>query len=82
MRVDATAQDYSFADMTLADVMASVLGDKAMNATELTVAIMEAGYVTAMTRRSLRHAICELFRERPERFTKEDDDRWRLTIPT
>ncbi len=46
-----------FEDVSLRDVMAAVQGNRTMNATELTVAIVEAGYETRMSRKALRDAV-------------------------
>jgi len=56
-----------FEDMTLADAAAVVLATRPMNATELVVALLEAGYHTTRTRTGLRHALGEGLR-RDERF--------------
>ncbi len=59
----------------LLDVEVAVLGNQSMTATELTVAIMEAGYdTTTMPRSVLRDAVGTLMRK-DERF-KKDGEKW------
>ena len=52
-----------FEGLTLPQVICVVMGDRAMTATELTVAMLEAGYVTQMDRNTLRNAVSRELRE-------------------
>jgi hypothetical protein len=56
-RVGAKVTERPFQDMTLRQVIKVVLGDRAMNETELTVAMREAGYDSTMTPQALRNAV-------------------------
>ena len=51
VRVGVQMARLPFENMTLPEVMAQVLGDKAMSQTELAVAMLDAGYDTTMTPR-------------------------------
>jgi hypothetical protein len=54
-----------------------MLAEKPMTQTELTVALMEAGYETSMTKPALRNAVGVVLREDARRFRK-DGDKWAI----
>ncbi len=56
------------ADRTLADVMTIFCGNRMMNATELTVAIIKTGYETSMGRKALRDAVAAVLWKEKNRF--------------
>ena len=63
-----------FQGMTLRQVIEATL-TRPMNATEIAVALLEAGYDTAMSHRGLRHEIASILRNGPKRFRK-NGNRW------
>ncbi len=73
-RVEVDAPKRPFFNMSLVHAIAAVRGNRTLNATELTVAIIEAGYETRMSRRTLRDAVGAVMRK-VGRFRK-DADRW------
>lgn len=76
VRVDVPTRKRAFEDMTLVEVMAAVLADRAMTQTELVVAMLEAGYETTMSRKALRMEVTTILRKGTGRF-KTDGDKWR-----
>jgi len=59
---DAKVEERPFGDATLAAVVAKMLTHP-MTQTELTVALLEAGYITSMNKGYLRNAIGEVLRK-------------------
>lgn len=72
IRGDIPTEKKPFENMTLLEVVTQVLGNRSMTATELTVAILEAGYETAMCNKTFRDAIGTVMRK-DGRFMKEGD---------
>ncbi|MCE9543989.1 MAG: hypothetical protein K8T25_00465 [Planctomycetia bacterium] len=73
-RVDSDVAPIPFEGMTLPDVIHDVLKGKSLNRTELTMALIDAGYRTSMTRKGLRDHVGRLLRA-DKRFSKSGD-RW------
>jgi hypothetical protein len=69
VRVGVQVAALPFENKTLSEVMAEVLGDKAMSQTELAVAMLDAGYDTTMTPKALRDAVGVVLR-RERRFVQ------------
>jgi hypothetical protein len=70
VRVGVQVARLPFENMTLPEVMAQVLGDKAMSQTELTMAMLDAGYDTTMTPKALRDAVGVVLRRERKRFSE------------
>ncbi len=66
--VQVEVPESQLGDKALADVAAEVLEGTSMNATELAVAVLAAGYRTRMGNRALRAEINTSLRKQPERF--------------
>lgn len=73
VRTGVAVKARPFEDMSLSEVLAQVLGNRHMNATELTVAVLEAGYESNQNRRKLRMTIGNKLRLEAERFKKQGD---------
>jgi hypothetical protein len=70
VRVGVPTTPRPFEDKTLAEVMAELLKMRPMNKTELTVALLEGGYQTTMTRQAFRAAVGVVLRGNRERFVE------------
>lgn len=75
VRVGVDVPKRPFEDMTLTQVVAVVLGDRAMTPTELVVAMLEAGFDTGMAKKVLRHEVYMAMRNDPASF-RRDGDKW------
>ncbi len=77
-RADLDMEPVAFQDMELWEVMALILrdSDEPMTAIELTVALIEAGYETSMTRQHLRNTVGRMLAERGE--FERDGEAWGL----
>ena len=56
IRSDVPAETKPFHDMTMVEAAHQVLGDQRLTTTELAVAMLEAGYETAMCNKTFRDA--------------------------
>ncbi len=77
VRVGVEVDPLPFEDMTLVDVIASVLETRPMNPTEMVVAMLEAGYKTSMEKIAFRDAISVELKRDKNRF-RRDNGRWLL----
>jgi DNA-binding transcriptional ArsR family regulator len=73
VRTGVAVQKRPFEDMLLSEVLVKLLSDRPMNATELTVAVLESGYATAQNRKKLRMTIGNKLRQEAERFIRQGD---------
>jgi len=78
-RTDIDVGEVPFEGMTLVDVATLQLVERPMTQTELTVAMLEAGYETKMTPQDLRRNIGRALKRHPDKF-KRDKGVWRVTI--
>lgn len=78
VRTGVAVKERPFEDMSLSEVLAQVLADRRMNATELTVAVLESGYETKQNRRKLRMTIGNTLRRETDKF-KRQGDKWLQT---
>lgn len=79
-RIGVQVEENSFRDMTLLEVVKTMLSDRPMNDTELAVAMIEAGYDSSMSPKALRQEIAALLRESKAEFVKSDG-RWMAFRP-
>jgi hypothetical protein len=77
IRVGVTAPSLPFEGMTLPEVIAEVLRGRSMALTEIAVAMLEAGYQTNMTPKSLRDAVGVSMRKNGKLF-RQVGTRWGL----
>lgn len=63
--------------MRLREVIAAVLGDKAMTQTESIVSMLDQGYDSTMTPKALRDAVGTAMRK-DKRFREEGGRRWSM----
>lgn len=68
-----------FEDMTMREVIRTVLADKPLTQTELVVAMLEAGYETTMTPQALRNAVGVELRKDGE--FRKTDGKWEIAAP-
>jgi hypothetical protein len=66
-----------FQDMTMREVIRTVLAEKPLTQTELVVAMLESGYYTTMTRQALRNAVGMELRKDGE--FRKADGKWTLS---
>lgn len=78
-RMGVVVDESAFADMTLTQVMEACL-TRTMTITELTLAMLEAGYETTMTRTALREAVSAALR-RNGKFRNIERGKW-ATVAT
>ena len=80
IRTDKPITLPPFEDKSALEAAEQVLGDREMNATELTVAMLEAGFRTAMSKRMFRAELIKSLRRAPKRFWAVRG-RWRVVTP-
>lgn len=69
VRVGVQVGPVPFEGLTLPQVIAEVLGDRRMRQAELVVAMLDAGYSSAMSAKDFRSAVGAALRKDPQRFT-------------
>jgi hypothetical protein len=78
IRTDKPITLPPFEDKSALEAAEQVLGDREMNATELTVALFEGGFRTAMSKRMFRTELINSLKGAPKRFWLVRG-KWRLT---
>ncbi len=72
--VEVDVPKRPFGNVSLVEAIAAVRGNRTMNAIELTIAVIEAGYETRMGRKAIRDAVGAAMRK-DGRF-KRNGDKW------
>lgn len=78
-RIDVEVDTQPFGDLSLQEAIATLLADRpSITQTDIIVALVESGYQTTMNKEALRNAVGTAMRNHPERFKRQNGNRWSL----